>query len=146
MSFHLQLFPPKLVGCTIVLLVLFVPAVLIAYITHDPVWFVVVPFAIVLLTFIVAALTKRKRNVTPEQLADELERHLLGTEKEWDWDDVTSSAIADERLDQIRWDLPKFDSLVDEKDKQELRDLIAALRRGEVPDVVPPRDLTYRPR
>lgn len=41
--------------------------------------------------------------VTLEQFADELERHLLGTECEWDWDDVISVVIADERLERIRW-------------------------------------------
>src|SRR5438132_14304578 len=42
------------------------------------------------------------RKVTPEQFADELERHLLGTDGEWGWDDTTSIAIADERLDNLR--------------------------------------------
>ena len=129
------------------LLVLFLPAAATAFVFHNVTWFFVVPFGIVALTFLLAALPiKRKRRVTPEEFADELEKHLLGTEGKWDWDDVTSVAIADDRLELIRWELPKFDRLSDEKDREELRALIAALRRGEVPEVVPPRDLTYRAR
>ena len=109
MGFHLQLYPPKFLDWTIV------------------------PFGIIVLVFLLAALPiKRKRKVTPEEFADELEKHLLGTEGKWDWDDVTSVAIADDRLELIRRGLPKFDRLSDEKDREELRALIAALRRGEV--------------
>lgn len=147
MGFHLQLYPPKFLDWTIVLLVLFLPAAATAYVLHNVAWFLVVPFGIIVLVFLLAALPiKRKRKVTPEEFADELEKHLLGTEGKWDWDDVTSVAIADDRLELIRWGLPKFDRLSDEKDREELRSLIAALRRGEVPEVVPPRDLTYRGR
>jgi hypothetical protein len=87
-----------------------------------------------------------KRKVTPEQFAEELERHLLGTGGPWDWDDTTSVAIADERLERIRWELTKFDSLAQEEDKDELKAIIAALRRGELPEVVPATHLTYRDR
>ena len=142
MGFHLQLFPPKFPDWVIVLLVLFFPAGLTAYVLHNLAWLVVVPFGIIVLVFLIAALpVKRKRRVTPQQLADELEEHLLGKEGEWDWDDVTSVAIADDRLELIRWELSQFDSLSDEKDREELRSLIAALRRGEVPEVVPPEVL-----
>jgi len=146
MGFHLQLFPPKFWDWMIVLLVLFLPAAATAYVLHNLTWFLIVPFGIIVLAFLIAAALPRKRKVTPQQFADELEKHLLGTEGKWDWDDVTSVAIADDRLELIRWELPKFDSLSDEKDREELRGLIAALRRGEVPEVVPPSDLTYRAR
>ena len=109
--------------------------------------FFVVLFGIIVLFFLLAVLPiKRKRKVAPEEFADELEKHLLGTEGKWDWDDVTSVAIAGDRLELIRWGLPKFNRLSDEKDREELRALIAALRRGEVPQVVPPTELTYRTR
>ena len=144
MGSHLQLYPPKFLDWTIVLLVLFVPAAATAFVLHNLALFFVVPFGIIVLIFFLAALpTKRKRRVTPEEFADELEKHLLGTEGKWDWDDVTSVAIADDRLELIRWGLPRFDLLSDEKDKEELRAFIAALRRGEVPQVVQPKDLTY---
>jgi hypothetical protein len=77
-----------------------------------------------------------KRAITPEQFADELQRHLLGTESKWDWDDTTSIAIADERLERIRRGLPKFDLLTQTKDRDELKAIIAALRRGEFPEIV----------
>jgi hypothetical protein len=133
--FHLQLFPPKLSGWVILLLVLFLPALLTAYVLHSLAWLVVVPIGIIVLALFVAALPI-KRKVTPEQFADELEGHLLGTGGRWDWDDTTSVAIADPRLEEVRLRLgPNLDSLSHEKDKNELRAIIAALRRGELPEV-----------
>ena len=140
------MFPPKFWDWVILLLVLFLPAAAMAYVLHNLAWFLVVPLGIIVLVILIAAALPRKRKVTPQQFADELEKHLLGTEGKWDWDDVTSVAIADDRLELIRWGVPKFDRLSDEKDRDELRSLIAALRRGEVPEVVPPKDLTYRAR
>ncbi len=118
------------------LLVLFLPAALTAYLLHNPVWLVVVPLGIIVLVFLIAALPV-KRKVTPEQFADELERHLLGAGGPWDWDDTTSVAIADPRLEEVRSRLgPNLDSLAHEKDKDELRAIIAALRRGELPEII----------
>jgi hypothetical protein len=130
-------------GCAVVLLVLFVPAILTAYFLQSAIWLLIIPVAIIILALFVAARPSR-RKITPEQFAGELERHLLGTEGQWDWDDTTSIAIADERLERIRWNLSKFDSLMQEKDKEELKAIIAALRRGELPEAVPPTHLTYR--
>jgi hypothetical protein len=76
-----------------------------------------------------------KRKLTPEQFADKLEHHLLGTEGAWDWDDTTSLGIADKRLDRLRAKLHKFDSLALEEWRNEFMEIIAALRRGEIPDV-----------
>jgi hypothetical protein len=129
-------------GRTVTLLLLFVPAILAAYFLHSMVWIIIVPVGIIAVGLFLAAFPI-KRKVTLEQFADQLERHLLGTEGKWDWDDTTSIAITDERLERIRGELPKFDSLTQEKDKDELRALIAALRRGEVPELVPPTHLTY---
>jgi hypothetical protein len=89
---------------------------------------------------------KRKRRITPEQFADQLERHLLKNEDEWDWHDyVTSPVFADERLERVRWKLFEFDAefLSQETDKEKLKAIIAALRRGEFPEAAPPKDLTY---
>jgi hypothetical protein len=142
MRSHLQLFPPTFSGW-VILLVLFLPAALAAYVLHNLAWLVVVPFGIILLAFFIAALPI-KRKVTPEQFAEELERHLLGTEGPWDWDDTTSVAIADPRLEELRSRLGRnLDSLSHENDKDELRAIIAALRRGELPKIVPPTHLTY---
>ena len=134
------------------LLVLFLPAALAAYLLHDLVWFIVVPIGIIIalaliimaFALIAAALPSKGREVTPSQFADELERHLRGTGRPWDWDDTTSRRIADERLERIRWELTKFDSLTREEDKAELKAIIEALRRGDLPEVVPVKDLTYR--
>jgi hypothetical protein len=131
MQFHLQLYPPKLSAWVIVLLVLFLPAALVAYLWHGLSWLAVVALGIIVLLLFIAALPS-KRKVTPEQFADELEMHLLGTEGPWDWDDTTSIAIADPRLEEVRSRLgPNLDSLSQDKDKDELRAIIAALRRRE---------------
>jgi len=91
MGFHLQLYPPKFLDWTIVLLILFLPAAATAFLLHNLALFFVVLFGIIVLFFLLAVLPiKRKRKVTPEEFADELEKHLLGTEGKWDWDDVTS--------------------------------------------------------
>jgi hypothetical protein len=130
MGFHLQLYPPKVLDWAIVLMVLFLPAALTAYALHSPIWFVVVPIGIIVLALTIAALPL-KRKVTREQFADELESHLLGTEGPWDWDDTSSVAIADPQLEKVRLSLgPNLDSLSEDKDKDELRAIIAALRRG----------------
>src|SRR5437879_12462032 len=89
MGFHLQLFPPKFSAWVIVLLVLFFPAALTAYVLHNLACLVVVPVGIIVLVFFVASLPI-KRNVTADQFADVLERHLLGTGGPWDWCDITS--------------------------------------------------------
>jgi hypothetical protein len=134
MKFHLQLFPPTFSGWMTVLLVIFLPAALTAYALHSLAALVIVPLGIVVLAFFIAALPS-KRKVTPEQFADELEKHLLGTEGKWDWDDATSVRIADPRLEEVRSRLgPNLDSLSAEKDKDELSAIIAALRRGELPE------------
>ena len=132
-------------GCAILLLVLSVPAILTAYFLHSAMWLIIIPPGIVAFAlFVSAVLPLKRRKVTPEQFADELERHLLGTEGPWDWDDTTSVAIADERLERLRRVLPRFDFLTLEKDEDELKAIIAALRRGEVLDVSPPADRGYR--
>jgi hypothetical protein len=103
---------------------------LMAYLMHSLKWFVGVPFGIVVLMLVIAALPS-KRHVTAEQFADELERHLLGTEGPWDWDDTTSVRIADPRLEAVRMRLGEnLDSLSRDEDKDELRAIIADLRRG----------------
>ena len=133
MSFHLQLYPPKFLDWAIVLLVLFVPSALTPYLMHSLTWFVGVPFGIIVFMLSIAALPI-KRRVTAEQFADELERHLLGTEGPWDWDDTTSVRIADPRLEAVRMSLgANLDSLSRDEDKDELRAIIEGLRRGPIP-------------
>jgi hypothetical protein len=130
MAIHLQGGLP----CFAFLTVLIVPGIIVAVMLHSAVWVYVGPIAVVVV-LIVLAMWRRKRKVTPQQFADELERHLLGTDGAWDWDNTTSIAIANDRLDRLRTKLSKFDSLTRKKRQDELKDIIAALRRGEVSDV-----------
>ena len=73
-------------------------------------------------------------DLTPEQFADKLERHLMGTEGGWDWDDFTSIRIKDRRLDRLRLTMFQYDSLVSLTRRAEFIKIIAALRRGEIPE------------
>ncbi|MGD0731748.1 MAG: hypothetical protein ABR956_10820 [Terracidiphilus sp.] len=123
-------------GFAVLLAVLVGAALLIAYLLDSEAWAVIIPVAfpvalVVLMLFIAALPIKRK--VTPEAFADELERHLLGTEGPNDWDDVTSVKISDRRLERLRLSLgARFDSLSRQEDRDELTRVIAALRRGEI--------------
>jgi len=101
-------------------MVLFLRAALIAYVLHGLMWLLVVPFGIIGIALGLAAWL-RKRKVTAEQFADELERHLLGTESPWDWDETSTVAIADPRLEEVRLRLGRsLDRLAYESDKDEL--------------------------
>jgi hypothetical protein len=128
-------------GCVVVLVFLFGPAIAMSYILHSKSW-LLVPVGIVVLALIIAAIPQKRKIITSTQLADKLERHLLGTERSWDWDDTSSGTfiVEDAKLDQLFRNLWKFDSLKLQEDKDELRAIIAALRRGETPNV---RRATY---
>jgi hypothetical protein len=125
---------PKIPGCLILLVVLLVPGLLAGYLLKSPRWIAIIPGGFVLLMLVIAALPI-KRKITPQQFADELEAHLLGTDGDWGWDDAISVSLADERLERLRHTLAKFDRLESEERKSELRLIIETLRRGEVPDI-----------
>lgn len=130
MSFHLRGFQ----GCLLVVAVLVILAELVGYVTHSTVWAAIAPIALILVIVVIAALPIRKR-MTPQQFAELLEPHVLGTDDAWSWDNATSVRLADERLERLRLRLSKFDSLMSEESREELRRIIRALRQGEVPEV-----------
>jgi hypothetical protein len=107
--------------------------VIAAVLFHD--WWIVGGVIGLLLLCGVSGIWGTGRKVTPQEFADELEHHLLGTGGVWDWDDTTSIRLADERLARLQGKLPKFDVLALPERRDELKQIIAALRRGEVPDV-----------
>jgi hypothetical protein len=72
--------------------------------------------------------------VTPQGLADELEKHLNGNEGPYDWDATTSEALADERLNRLIPRLIQYDRLDTPEKRVQFREIIEALRRGEIPD------------
>jgi len=147
MRFHL----PRIPGSLTFILVLLVPAVLMAYILHNLAWMVAVPIGILVLmvavAFVFGSLERLfgigRRKGTPEEFANALEKHLLGEEPDPAWDDPMDVVLADPRLEQVRRRLsPNLDSLTREEDKDEMRAIIAALRRGNLPDVPPKRGIT----
>jgi hypothetical protein len=82
-----------------------------------------------------AAFNRRdKRNVTPQELANGLERHLVGNEGQYDWGETTSVELADERLNRLIPRLIEYDRLDTAEKRQQFREIIEALRRGEIPD------------
>jgi hypothetical protein len=147
---RLQLFLRNFLGCAVLFLILFGPGIVIAYLSRSLIWVIASPITIIVILILLLKVTKGfnpnygKRNVTPEQFANALERHLLGTEGKWDWDDITSICVTDDRLERIRQGLSRFDRLESEKDREDFKALIAAIRRGDFPEVVLPEFLTYR--
>ncbi len=147
MRYHFPKIPVKVPGCVILLLVLFVPAALMAYVLHNPAWMVGVPIGILGLIFILAFTLGvlgslfgiGRRKGSPEQFANALEGHLFGEEPERGWDDLMDVELADPRLaqvqEQIRQRLNNFDTLASEEDKVKLRAIIADLRSGNLPDM-----------
>jgi hypothetical protein len=119
-------------GCLLLLVFIFGPGFLLDYLLHSVVWMLLMPPLLITAMLLVAALGP-KRKLTPEQFADKLEKHLLGTEGPHDWDDTTSVAPADERMAILQQSLVRFDLLNTEEKREELRRIIEALRRGEIP-------------
>jgi len=115
---------------------LVVPALLLAGALHSWTWFFAALFAevIVLLCWIAPFNRGYKRNVTPQELADELERHLIGSEGQYDWDETTSFNLADERLNRLIPRLIEYDRLDTPEKREQFLEIIEALRRGEIPD------------
>ncbi len=147
MRFHL----PRVPGRVALLFALLVPSVLVAYFLHNPAWLVAVPIGILgfifALAFVFGTLERLfgigRRKGTPEEFANALEKYLLGEELDPGWDDPMDVVLADPRLEQVRLRLgPNLTSLAREEDKDELRGIIAALRRGNFPDVPPRRGIT----
>jgi len=142
----------RLPGIVIFLLVLFVPAALMAYVLHNPAWLVAIQIAlfvlILALAFVFGTLERLfgigRRKGTPEEFANALEKCLLGEEPERGWDEPMDVTLADPRLEQVRQSLclrPNLYRLSTEKDKDELRAIIVSLRRGDLPDVPPQRGM-----
>jgi hypothetical protein len=122
----------RLPGSLIFVLVLFVPAALLAYVFHNLAWLVAVPIALFVLIFAIAfvfgtlekLLGIGRRKGTPEEFANALEKDLLGEEPERGCDEPLEVTLADPRLEQLRRSLclrPNLYRLATEKDKDELR-------------------------
>ena len=112
-----------------------VPALLLANAFHSWTWFFAALIAEVVLLFLVSAFGRtNRREVTPQELADELERHLVGNEGRYDWDATTSVAFTDERLNRLLPRLIEYDRLDTVEKREQFREIIETLRRGEIPD------------
>lgn len=114
--------------------IVLIPALVAAIVFHSAWLLVIVPFVLVGL-WLAFCKWGPKKKITPQQFADEVERHLHGTDGEWGWDDTTSIAIEDQRLDVLRLKLVKFDNLGLPERREELTAIVQALRSGEIPDV-----------
>jgi hypothetical protein len=118
---------------TLVTLCVF-PGIVLGSELHSWTWFFAASVAQATLLCLVAAWPQAKRNVTPKELADELERHLIGNEGPYDWDATTSEEIADARLNRLIPGLIEYDRLETAEKREQFREIIDALRRGEIPD------------
>jgi hypothetical protein len=120
-------------GCVGLLAFLVVPGLVLAYLLHSPWWIAATPLGLIILMLAVAALPS-KRKITPQKWADELEKHLLGTDGPYDWDDATSVTLADPQLENLRSRLcHDFNQINTPEKREEFRQIIDALRRGEIP-------------
>ena len=112
--------------------VLIGPGLVAAHVLHSLAWAIMGPVVVVGVMLGIAALPL-KRKVTPKEFADELERHLHGTDDDA-WDRTTSVRIFDPLLEDVRRSLSdRFDSLSSPEDREELRQIIDTLRRGDFP-------------
>src|SRR6266702_6056959 len=109
------------------------PGLVAARVLHSPAWAFLGPVAVIAVALGIAALPL-KRKVTPKEFADELERHLQGTDNDDDWDRTSSVRIFHPLLEDTRRSLSdRFDSLSNPEDREALRQIIETLRRGEFP-------------
>ena len=122
-------------GLLLLIVVVFGPGLLVSTILHNGWWAILLPIATVGAFLGIAALPIG-RNISPEQYADELERHLRGEDNDDDWDRTGSVRLKNPRLEELRRSLPdSFDDLRTEEDRLSLARVIEALRRGELPEV-----------
>ena len=120
-------------GCVALLGILVGPGLVAAHVLHSFTWAILGPVVVVAVILGIAALSL-KRKLTAKEFADELERHLQGTDNDDDWDRTSSVRIHNPALEDIRRALSdRFDSLSAPQDREELRQIIEALRRGEFP-------------
>lgn len=113
---------------------LVVPGLLLANALHSWVWFFAALVAEGVLCLVAAFGRSEKRDVTPQELAEELERHLVGNEGRYDWDATTSVEITNERLNRLIPRLIEYDRLDTAEKREQFREIIETLRRGEIPD------------
>lgn len=103
---------------------------------HSWTWFFAALIAEVVLLYLMATFGRiEPKDLTPQELAEELERHLVGkNEGPYDWGATTSEPLADERLNRLIPRLIEYDRLDTEEKREQFREIIETLRRGEIPD------------
>ncbi len=112
-----------------------VPAVLLASALHSWMWFFGALIVEVILLCLFAAFGRSdKRDVTPHELAEELERHLVGNEGPYDWDATTSGELTDDKLNRLIPRLIEYDRLDTADKREQFREIIETLRRGNIPN------------
>jgi hypothetical protein len=122
-------------GCLLLILVVLGPGAIASIALHQASWAILLPLATIGILLGIAALPIG-RNVSPEEYAVELERHLRGIDNDDEWDRTASVRVKNPRLEQLRRSLPdSFDDLRTEEDRMSLQRIIEELREGEFPDM-----------
>jgi hypothetical protein len=121
-----------MIGC-IGILALLAPGVVLGLVYHSWAWGAGLPA--VLLGVVGAILVnRRKRRITPQAWAAQLEKHLLGTKGPYDWKEATGHTFADKRLDNLRVRVAQeYKTLESQQKKDAFRQIIETLKRGDIP-------------
>jgi hypothetical protein len=122
-------------GLLLLIAVVFGPGVITGIVLHNPLWAIVLPF-LTIGFFLGVAAVPIGREVSPAEYADELERHLRGTDNDDEWDRTASVRVKNAHLEKLRRSLPdSFNDLQTEEDRISLQRIIDALREGVFLDV-----------
>lgn len=84
--------------------------------------------AVLVLFRLLSFVSKRRNRLTPTEVGEAIQKHIDGTEGQWDWDHFTSTGIADPHLDAIRLRCVELDILLPEQRNRELSKIVDDLR------------------
>jgi hypothetical protein len=121
-----------MIGC-IGLIALILPGVIAGLVLRSWAWGIGIPAVLIAIVGVIIAM-RRKRRDTPQEWAVPLEKHLLGTESPYEWEEATSKPFADKKLENLRTRIAQEYKALDTSGKKEaFRRIVETLKRGEIP-------------
>ena len=90
---------------------------------------VVATVGLLILFKLLSWISKKRNRRTPSYLADLLERHILGADDRWEWDDFISTPFANKELERLRVQCTELGQYpLSNSQIQQLRDWVSVLR------------------